>query len=524
MLIAYGDHVQQPGVAHLQSLHAFCKANLDHVISHIHVLPFYPYSSDDGFAVIDFTEVDPKLGTWADVTELGKDFGPMFDYVLNHISSKSEWFTKFAEGDPEYRDYFITDSPDTDLSMVYRPRVLPLLSPVDTSEGLQYVWTTFGPDQIDLNYANPEVMLRMIDILLFYVGQGAEFVRMDAVTYIRKRIGTPSVHLPETHLTVQLFRDVLDAVAPNTRIITETNVPHADNIAYFGDGHNEAELVYNFALPPLLLHTLHTGDSTALSTWASSLITPSSDTLFFNFTASHDGIGVTPVKGILSPEQISSMVARVEEYGGLIGYRSVGSADTTNNSGTTYEPYEINSTLYNALSAHTDPRELANGRFMVSQAIALSLKGLPGIYLPSLFGSRNWYDGVEKGGYNRAINRQKFVLGTDLDIGDLHDPASQRGSVFTAYEHLLAVRSRTPAFHPAASMTILECGKEVFAVMRSSTRQTVTAVFSIANTVTAVTLPNGLYHDLISGQDYQTSSTVSIELAPYQILWLEHRS
>src|SRR5690606_35016656 len=106
-------------------------------------------------------------------------------------------------------------------------------------------------DQVDLNFKNPAVLLATTRALLFYVEHGAKFIRLDAIAYLWKEIGTPCIHLPQTHQVIQLMRAVLDEVAPDVRLITETNVPHPDNISYFGAGTNEAQLVYNFALPPL---------------------------------------------------------------------------------------------------------------------------------------------------------------------------------------------------------------------------------------------------------------------------------
>ena len=126
-----------------------------------------------------------------------------------------------------------------------------------------------------MNFKNPDVLLALLDALLFYVARGARFIRLDAIAYLWKRIGTSCIHLPQTHAVIQFWRAVLDEVAPHVLLITETNVPHADNVSYFGDGTNEAQLVYNFALPPLVLHALLRGDATHLTRWAQSLTLPS---------------------------------------------------------------------------------------------------------------------------------------------------------------------------------------------------------------------------------------------------------
>ncbi len=275
LLITYGDQLREPGTSPLRTLTEFCQQHLTNVVSGLHVLPFYPYSSDDGFSVIDYTQVDPKLGDWADVARLGAHFNLMFDGVINHISAESAWFHAFLRDEAPYCDYFIVVEGEPDLSGVVRPRALPLLTTVETAAGVKKVWTTFSTDQIDLNYANPDVLVAIIDVLLQYVTRGAQFIRLDAIAYLWKEIGTSCIHRPQTHRVIQLLRAVLDEVAPQVMLITETNVPHTDNISYFGDGHNEAQLVYNFALPPLVLHTLRTGDGRALSKWAAGLASPS---------------------------------------------------------------------------------------------------------------------------------------------------------------------------------------------------------------------------------------------------------
>ncbi len=402
ILITYGDQLHDADQPPLRTLAEFCDTHLRGVVDGIHLLPFYPYSSDDGFSVIDYKQVNPALGTWDDVARVGQHFHLMFDGVINHISAQSEWFKAFLRDDPKYRDYFIVVEGDPDLSQVVRPRALPLLTEFTTPSGVKKVWTTFSADQIDLNYANPDVLLDIIDVLLFYVAHGAELIRLDAIAYLWKEIGTSCLHLPQTHRVIQLLRAILDEVAPHVALITETNVPHQDNLSYFGDGHNEAQLVYNFALPPLTLHTFHTGDASALTQWAASLTLPSDETTFFNFLASHDGIGLNPARGILRDDEITALVDRVVAHGGRVSYKSNPDGSTT--------PYELNINYFDALSDpnSSEPLALQIDRFVAAHAIMLALSGVPGIYFHSLFGSRGWPEGVTITGQNRTINRQKF--------------------------------------------------------------------------------------------------------------------
>jgi glycosidase len=494
-LITYGDQVQAPGQPHLQTLAEFCETHLSGVVSGIHILPFYPWSSDDGFSVKDYRAVDSNLGNWGDVERLGRSFRLMFDGVINHASVQGKWFQAFLRDEGPYRDYFLTVAGDTDLSQVVRPRMLPLLTEFRTAWGMRLVWTTFSADQADLNFRNPDVLLEIFDILLMYSERGAQFIRLDAIAYLWKEIGTNCIHLPQTHAVIRLLRAVLDDVAPHVRLITETNVPHRDNLSYFGDGKNEAQLVYNFALPPLVLHTFRTGDTTILSQWASGLELPSEQTTFFNFLASHDGIGLNPARGILSPADVDALVVQTLAHGGLISYKQ--------NADGTQSPYEMNINFFDALSdpSGDEPLAMQIDRFMATQAILLSLRGLPGIYFHSLFGSRNWLAGVDATGHNRTINRQKLAR-TGLEDA-LADSNTFRAQVFALYRALLARRAASAAFHPHGGQKILEMGRDVFAVLRSSP----------AGDKQVLCLQN------VTGQK-QTSETYMLE--PYQTLWLDN--
>jgi glycosidase len=519
ILICYGDQVREPNVPPLATLESFCARHLKGILSGVHLLPFFPFSSDDGFSVIDYRAVDPTLGTWSDIERLGQGFRLMFDAVLNHVSRESAWFQGFLEGDPHYRDYFITVEGSPDLSDVVRPRALPLLTEVKASTGPKRVWTTFSDDQIDLNYANPEVLLEMMDILLTYVSRGAEFIRLDAIAFLWKEIGTPCIHLPETHRVVQLIRAALDQVAPYVRLITETNVPHRDNIAYFGDGYNEAQMVYNFALPPLTLHALQTGSAGALSEWAASLSLPSSQTTFFNFLASHDGIGLNPARGLLSGAEIETLVARAEAQGGYVSYKSNPDGSRT--------PYELNINYFDALSdpGQDAPPGTLVSRFMASQAILLALAGVPGIYFHSLFGSRGWPEGVKLTGRARTINRRKLAL-AQLEA-ELNDSASLRGDIFRRYAGLLRARAASPALHPMGGQRVLHCNDAIFALLRSapSGDEAILCLQSVSSEVQTAARVSRYFgsdtlRDLITGTLRVPDPTGGIQLAPYETLWL----
>ncbi|HSF83550.1 MAG TPA: sugar phosphorylase [Anaerolineales bacterium] len=519
MLITYGDQVTEPDAPPLQTLAEFVSKHLKGVVRGVHVLPFYPFSSDDGFSVVDYCKVDPTLGSWEHINRLGDDFRLMFDAVINHISAQSEWFKAFLQDQQPYTDYFYVVDPGVDLSMVVRPRALPLLTAVMTPSGIKHVWTTFSEDQIDLNYANPDVLLEVVDILLFYVSQGAEFIRLDAIAFLWKEIGTSSIHLEQTHQVIRLFRNILDAVAPGVMLITETNVPHADNVSYFGNGKDEAQMVYNFALPPLTLHTLQTADATALSRWAKGLTLPSKQVTFFNFLASHDGIGLNPARGILSDEEISSIVSKTKSHGGLVSYKQ--------NPDGTQSPYELNINYFDALSnpESSQPVKTQIERFIAAHAIMLAMIGVPGIYFHSLFGSRGWKEGVALSGHNRSINRQK--LKRRVVEGELADMRSLRYQVFARLKKLLSLRAGRTAFHPYGEQQVFELDPSVFCLLRTSP-DGADRVLCLHN-VTPSDVPIKLSLNAFAAESAndlndpkaEFHKKVSLKIGPYQVLWLE---
>jgi sucrose phosphorylase len=532
ILITYGDtflpsdHLPLPEGegrgegSPLAALRAFAERHLDGLVSSIHILPFSPYSSDYGFSVIDYEQVDPKLGTWDDIAALGQRFKLMFDLVVNHVSAESAWFQAFLRGEPPYDQFFIVTEPGADLSGVTRPRTTPLLTQFETANGTASVWTTFSADQVDLNYANPAVLLRMTEVILSYVQRGASLLRMDAIGYLWKEIGTSCIHLPQTHQIVKLWRDVLDDVAPDVAIVTETNVPHADNISYFGDGHDEAQMVYQFPLAPLVLHALATGDAGRLSGWAAGLAPPSDSTTFFNFEASHDGVGVIPARGILSDQEVQALADRVVAHGGQV-------SNKTNPDGTE-SPYELNATLFDILSDpddQTEGWERKRDRFLCSQAIMMALAGVPGIYVHSLFGSHSDQPGFERSGWKRDLNHEKLSL-TEVERR-LADPDSEAARVFAGYRRLLAVRRSHPGLHPTAPQVILNAAPGLFALRRGPRNgQAVVALHNVADQPVTTRVgnfddePGRGIRDLISGDLLDVDQQIT--LAPYGVLWLAY--
>jgi glycosidase len=460
VLICYGDSVQYPGMKPLASLKRFLDRRLGGVFSLVHILPFFPYSSDDGFAVSDFRAVDPQLGDWEDIEALGEHFSLMFDLVLNHMSREHLWFVNFVHDEEPGRDYVIQVAPQENLSQVVRPRSTPLLSRVRTPRGIHHVWATFSNDQIDLNYANPEVLLEFVDILLEYIRRGSRALRLDAVAFLWKRIGTSCIHLPQTHEVIKLFRTLMELLEPGAILLTETNVPHAENISYFDDG-DEANMVYQFSLPPLILHAIMRQTTEYLVTWARALgqeRLPEGCT-YLNFTASHDGVGLRPLEGLVPDVELGALLDMMRKRGGYVSMRS-----TTEGRD---RPYELNISYFDAFAAEDgedDPWHIA--RFMLSQTLPLSFRGIPAVYFNALGATPNDHLGVERTGMTRSVNRRKWD-GAELErLIDL--PLTDCGQVFPEYIRRLRIRRGIKAFHPDAPQRVVDMPQGIFAVERTS--------------------------------------------------------
>ena len=457
-LITYADQFQSPGEVPLRTMERFLDAHLEWV-NGVHILPFAPWSSDDGFSVTDYHGVDARYGTWADVARIAAKRRLMMDAVINHMSAESEWFRRFLDGDPDYAGLFRTADPTADLTATVRPRTTPLLTPFTRSDETVWVWTTFSADQVDLDYRHPETLLRVLDVILTYARQGAEVIRLDAIAFLWKEEGTTSLHLPGTHDVVRLIRAVLDDSYPNVLIVTETNVPHAENVSYFGDGTMpEAQIVYQFPLAPLVLHAATTGDTVPLTAWATTLESIPPGTTFLNFLASHDGVGVRPAEGILTADQIEALARQSRAGGGEVGVRSLPDGSEA--------PYELNCTWFDLVVAGRSAGAAA-AVHLATHAVMLALQGIPALYVHSLFGSPNDAALFASTGRARSLNRHKYTDVATLEHA-LAQPASRFSRVLTALEAMVRARTGHAAFHPDAPQRIPEAPVGVFAVERTA--------------------------------------------------------
>jgi sucrose phosphorylase len=520
ILITYGNSIMNDGELPLHTLHNFLNKHLKDSIKSVHILPFFPFSSDDGFSVMDYLEVNPSLGEWEDIEAIGKDYRLMSDLVLNHMSSRSRWFDNFKKRLDPGKDYFAQANPEDDYSLVVRPRNSPLLKEVDTADGKRHVWCTFSPDQVDLNFKNPHVLLEFVKIIRKYLNHGVAIFRLDAVAFLWKEPGTPCIHLQQTHEIIKLLRTLIEHFYPEVVLICECNVPNRENLTYFGNA-NEAHIIYNFSLPPLLLYTLLSGDCRHLKTWMMSMPPAQSGTAYLNFIASHDGIGLRPLDGLINDNERDQLVETIKSFGGKITMRKAREGYD--------KPYELNIALYDALKGTiaSGEDEWGQQRFICAHVIMLALEGIPAVYIQSLFGSRNDYGRLKHTGRNRSINRHIWQV-KELEQ-TLANKESDHAQVFKELRRLLKVRKNQSAFHPNATQFTLHLGTAVFAFWRQSMNRD-QSIFCLSNVTAEVQLINlsdinlistDTWRDLIS-EEVLPDLGSQLSLQPYQTLWISN--
>jgi len=516
ILITYGDSIISVGEKPLLILYRFLEKYLKDCIHTVHILPFFPYSSDDGFSVIDYYQVDPELGSWEEIKKISRDFNLMVDLVLNHISVNSIWFQNYLNNRHPGKDFFIEMDPAEDFSQVVRPRSFPLLTSFETINGGKYIWTTFSEDQADLDFANPEVLYEILKVLLWYVSKGVKIIRLDAIAFLWKQKDTACLHLPETHEIVKLINDILEEVDSSVIILTETNVPNKDNLSYFGKG-DEAHMIYQFSLPPLLLHALYSGNSKFLNRWAKDIADPPQGCTFFNFTASHDGIGVRPLEGLLPKDELNKILKYILAAGGKIS--------TKQNSDGTDSPYELNITYFDALKqTYKGPDGFQVERFLCSQTIMMTLRGVPAFYIHSLTATPNYLEGVKQTGHARMINRKRWEF---KDLEELLRNDNDTSRIFFELTRRIIIRKSEPVFHPDNPQKIYNISSNFFVVKRENAKKQ-NLLFSISNLTgqtkeinTKFLNDNGNeWIDLLSDQKHIISNK-SLILQSYQTIWLK---
>lgn len=490
-LITYGDSIisEKNG---FETLFSTLETKVGDSIKNVHILPMYPYTSDDGFSVIDYEQVRNDLGTWEELASYSSKYGLMYDFVINHMSKSSQWFKEFTEGK---NNYFIEYDEGFDYSKVVRPRVSPLFHEINGKN----VWTTFSEDQVDLNFKEYDVFEEATRILIDYCKNGATFIRLDAIGFMWKESGTSCIHLENTHKIIKLWRLILDEIFGDKFLITETNVPHQENISYFGES-NEAHMVYNFALPPLVADAILSGNSKFISEWMNNLETIENCT-YFNFLSSHDGIGLRPVEALLPEENIQNIVDNTFAKGGRINYK--------NNTDGTKSPYECNINYYSLLK---EKDEYDVDRLLCATFILNSIKGCPAIYVHTLFGSENDIKGMELSGINRRINREQLVQ--EQLLQEL-DSDCDRKEILLGIKKQLDVRKSSEGFDPYGEQSVEVIDERLIVINRINNEKDIVCIANISD------IEVSLESELIGYSLLDECNVKISKLMPYEYMWIE---
>ena len=454
VLITYANTITSNEEKPLKILDKFLSDYCENIISVVHILPFFPSSSDDGFAVIDYYTVDSNFGDWQDIKKISQKFSIMSDMVINHGSSKSQWFNDFINQDGEGSEYFISYDEPIDTSEVVRPRTNQLLQKFNTKNGVKHVWCTFSNDQIDYNFANPEILYEFIRIIIHHMNQGITVLRFDAIAFLWKKVGTKCINLDETHEIVRLFRTIMEYLSPKSILVTETNTPARENVSYFGNA-NEAQWIYNFSLPPVLLFSILKGDSSYLEKLTMSMPPSQLGTSYLNFIASHDGVGLRPAEDFLNKEEMDLLIETMRDNGGKISYRTDQEGKKS--------PYEINISLINAIEKTVFGKdEYMIDRFICIHTIMMSLEGVPAFYMHSLLGTGNDNELYKKTNHNRSLNRHTYQQ--ESLYTQLSNKNSIGSKIYNSLSVLIELRKKQKAFHPNAVQFTLHLGTDLYGI------------------------------------------------------------
>ncbi len=517
VLITYADSVTHPENKPLSTLEEFLDDYCRNIISIVHILPFFPSSSDDGFAVIDYYNVDNNYGDWNNIKDISEKFSVMSDIVINHGSSKSEWFKNFLCGEGKGSNYFLSFDKSFDTSEIIRPRTNKLLQKFKTNNGEKYLWCTFSKDQIDYNFSNPDILYEFIEILTYHINQNITVFRFDAVAFLWKKIGTKCINLAETHELIRLFRTILEYLCTKSILVTETNTPARENVSYFGNA-NEAQWIYNFSLPPILLYTILSGNSSHIEKLTMSMPPSQLGTSYLNFIASHDGIGLRPAEDFLTSEEIKLLIELMHKNGGKVSYR-------TNHKGED-SPYEVNISLMDAVNqTFHDTDNLQLNRFICIHAIMMSLEGVPAFYIHSLLGTENDYELYNQTKQNRSLNRHTYDKKSIYE--DLTSEGTVANIIHKSISNLLFIRKKQRAFHPNAVQFTLHLGNDLYGIWRQSLdkKQSIFCISNITNKTKEFSLIDinligfDSWFDLITGDIIDDLSS-SLKLKPYQTVWI----
>ena len=428
-LIAYADRFG----GSVRGLRELLDGPLAGVFDGVHLLPFFtPFDgADAGFDPVDHTAVDPRLGTWADVRRLAGRYTLMADLIVNHVSADSAEFRDVvARGEAsEHAGMFLTmsdvypDGADEDeLAGIYRPRPGLPFTPMTLGGRRRLVWTTFTSQQIDLDLADPAGQAYLDRVLAALTGGGVSMVRLDAVGYAVKTAGTSSFMTPETFAFIEDL--TARARGRGAEVLVEIHSHFERQVAIAA----RVDRVYDFALPPLLLHTLYTGDTAALRRWLD--VRPANAVTVLD---THDGIGVVDVgpdqmevgrPGLLTPEQVHNLVESIHTRSGGQSRQATGWAASN------VDIYQVNCTYYDALGD--------DDAYLLARAVQLFVPGVPQIYYVGLLAGRNDMELLARTGVGRDINRHHYTR-EEIER-DLGRPVVRR------LLELIRLRNTHPAF------------------------------------------------------------------------------
>ena len=515
VLITYADTMTGEDASALQCLRGFVNRHLLPFAAVVHVLPFLKSTSDGGFAVASHTLLEERFGDWSDLAALAEGRRLMADLVLNHVSASHPWVQEFLRDEEPGLSCVLAAEPDPCWSDVVRPRSSSLFTQLRGPNGPRQVWTTFGPDQVDLDWRSPEVLLGFARLLQRMVRHGVRWIRLDAVGFVWKQPNTSCIHLPEAHRLVQVLRCLLDQACQRGVVVTETNVPEQENLSYLRSG-DEAHLAYNFPLPPLLLEACVSGRADLLNAWLNGWPALPAQTGLLNFTACHDGVGLRPLEGLMPQARLLQLLIGCEQRGGLVSHRMLSNGDEV--------PYEINISWWSAMAdGGIDPSHWQRERFLLTQLLVMALPGVPAFYLPALLAEPNDLGRFRRTGHRRDLNRPQFR--TAALERRLADPDADAAVLLPMLRRALAVRADQPALHPSADFKVLSSDRmDRVILQRSCAEQTLVAVHNF--TASRLTLrlsrlegdPGRPWADCLSGRTLPPQQLHSLE--PYAVHWL----
>ncbi len=516
VIICYGDSVYSNKKSSIKVFRTFFQKRLRKYFNTIHFLPFYPSSSDSGFAVKDHYKIEKKLGDWSDIKRISKSTNIMADIVINHSSARGLWFRNFLKNKRPGKDYFLTVDPNFDTSKVIRPRDHKLLKKIDFFNKKEYLWRTFSNDQLDLNFKNPSVLLRFIKIMINLINHGVTIFRLDAIAYLWKENGTTCINLKRTHEIIKLLRIICDYLNVETTIVTETNLPEKENLSYFGKN-DEANWIYNFSLPPLLIHAFLFEKSSYLNQWCKKLPIAKKGNSYLNFISSHDGIGIRPTEGIFNKKILNQFLKRLKKNGSKFSYRKVKNKPK--------KVYEANITVFDALkkSDYDLKGKFFLERYISAHSIMFSFEGVPALYFNSLFGNANDETRYVITGNKRDVNRYKWNY--ENISKKLENKNSKQSIIYKKISNLLSVRVKQKAFHPNAARYNINLGPKIFSFKRVSLnkKQTIICITNLSSKIQRVRIEK-TYHNWINliGPKVEIKDKLLI-LKPFETIWLSNK-